>query len=74
MDLILCGGRIRNLRHNIKQSVDQVAKEIGMQKSSLANIERGVKAPSVDVLLSLANYFCVSLDYLTGRSDDPQYK
>lgn len=33
--------------------------------------ERGERQPTLPVLLALADYFNVSLDYLVGRSDDP---
>ncbi len=33
--------------------------------------EGGIKTPTFDGLIALADYFDVSLDYLVGRSDDP---
>lgn len=33
--------------------------------------ERGEREPTLSILLSLANYFDVSLDYLTGRTENP---
>lgn len=32
----------------------------------------GTVRPSLDVLIALADYFDVTLDYLVGRSDNPQ--
>ena len=34
-------------------------------------MEKGKRSPSFEVLCALADYFGVSLDYLTGRSDCP---
>lgn len=33
--------------------------------------ERGEREPNMSALISIADYFDVSLDYLVGRSDDP---
>ncbi|WP_304580421.1 helix-turn-helix domain-containing protein [Thomasclavelia cocleata] len=33
--------------------------------------ERGEREPTSSILISLADYFDVSIDYLVGRSDDP---
>lgn len=46
------------------------ALQITVQAYSL--LETDKRSPSFEVLIALADYFCVSLDYLTGRSDDPQ--
>ncbi|MEN6621129.1 MAG: helix-turn-helix transcriptional regulator [Smithella sp.] len=67
------GQHVRQLRQSIGLSLQDVADFIGTQKSSLANIERGDKSPSINMMLNLANYFGVSLDYLTGRSDNPRH-
>ena len=32
----------------------------------------GIRKPAFDVLIALADYFDVSLDYLVGRSDEPE--
>jgi hypothetical protein len=36
--------------------------------------ENAPSNPTLEKLLSLANYFCCSLDYLVGRSDMPEYE
>ena len=33
--------------------------------------ERNERQPTADILIALADFFDVSLDYLVGRSDDP---
>ncbi|UOF90841.1 helix-turn-helix domain-containing protein [Fodinisporobacter ferrooxydans] len=32
----------------------------------------GKKSPTMETLIALADYFQVSLDYLVGRSDEPE--
>ena len=34
--------------------------------------ERGEMGPSVEALISIADYFEVSIDYLIGRTENPQ--
>lgn len=37
-------------------------------------IENGCKEPTLSKVIALADYFNVSLDYLVGRSDDPNVR
>lgn len=49
----------------------QVADGIGITEQAYQRYEYGKTVPSALVLISLADFFDVSLDYLVGRSDDP---
>ncbi|MGI6005081.1 MAG: helix-turn-helix domain-containing protein [Christensenellales bacterium] len=57
-------------KHNL--SLDKLASEIGITNQAVSLLEKGKRSPSFEVLMSLADYFDVSLDYLVGRSDDPR--
>lgn len=48
-----------------------VAEFLGVTYRTINNYENGVREPSIDQLTKLADFFEVSIDYLTGRSDDP---
>lgn len=61
--------RIR-IEHNLTQK--QVAEGIGITEQSYQRYEYGKVIPSTTVILALADYFDVSLDYLCGRSDVPE--
>ena len=74
MNTKIIGENLRKIRTVSYLSLQDVADKLGIQKGTLGNIERGDKAPSLAMLCKLAEYFCVSLDYLTGRSDDPEYE
>ena len=50
----------------------QVAEAIGATENGVQNYERGRRKPTYDMLIALADYFDVSLDYLTGRTDKPE--
>ncbi len=47
-----------------------LAKEIGVPKSIVYEWKQGIRSPSVDNMLRVADYFGVSIEYLTGRSDE----
>ena len=50
----------------------QVGESIGAGERSIQDYERGKCKPGFDALIALADFYDVSLDYLVGRSDDPQ--
>ena len=61
-DLVAIGRRIRELRAGERQ--DDFAPELGITQGQLSKIERGVLAPSVDVLLRLRERFRKSVDWI----------
>ena len=63
--------RLTNIRRSKGFTQKQVADGIGISEVGLQNYENGRRKPAFDVLISLANFYDVSLDYLVGRSDDP---
>ena len=68
----ITGQRIKLLRTSYKITQEQLAKELGLNnKSSIANYESGYSMPSDEIKIKLAEYFCVSLDYLLGKTDIP---
>lgn len=50
----------------------QTAEGIGVTEQAYQRYEYGKVIPSATVLIALADYFDVSLDYLCGRSDNPE--
>lgn len=46
-----------------------LAKIIGCSTGNISDWKRGKVKPSLDALIKVADYFHVSVDYLTGRSD-----
>ena len=45
---------------------------IGTKQDSVSTYERGKNYPEVRNLMILADYFGVSIDYLVGRTDNPE--
>lgn len=66
------GEIIKNLRtaHNINQV--QLANVLDVSKQTISNWENNNIMPSIDMLIRIANYFCVSTDYLL-ELDSRQY-
>ena len=46
-----------------------VAKGLNVTTRAYQNYEYGENAPTLSILVRMADYFDVSLDYLTGRVD-----
>lgn len=66
------GERLKQLRTQKGLTQKQLAVETNTSERGLQNYETEVRKPAYDVLISLADYFDVSLDYLVGRSDVPE--
>lgn len=63
--------RLKLLRTNRKITMQKLADEIGLKnKGTIGQFETEITVPSSETLISLADYFDVSIDYLVGRSDN----
>ncbi|MCL2860783.1 MAG: helix-turn-helix domain-containing protein [Firmicutes bacterium] len=61
--------RIKELRENDGLSLRDLAEDISINHSTIANWERGFREPPFDTLIKIADYFDVTTDYLLGRTD-----
>ncbi|EEJ42677.1 XRE family transcriptional regulator [Leuconostoc mesenteroides] len=61
--------RLRELRNERGLSQDRLANEMLINIKTLRRYEVGENDPRVAILIDLADYFEVSIDYLAGRSD-----
>ena len=61
--------RLRELRNERGLSQDRLANEMLINIKTLRRYEVGENDPRVAILIDLADYFEVSIDYLVGRSD-----
>lgn len=60
---------LKRFRKEFKITQKQAAQAAGVAERLYQSYEYGKVVPSALVLVSLADYFDVSLDYLVGRSD-----
>ena len=62
---------LRTIRKNKGYTQRQVANGCGVTERNYQYYESGEREPSMSTLIALADYFDVSLDYLCGRTDNP---
>ena len=63
------GATIRELRNEKKLTQKDLGKIIGVSQKTISSWERGSKLPDIPTLVRIAQYFCVSTDYLIGLVD-----
>lgn len=63
------GKRLRSLREDKKLTQAELAAILGLGESTISFYEADKRKPDHDILVSIADYFDVSLDYLLGRKD-----
>lgn len=61
--------RLRRLREEKRRSRVVVSELCGLDRGAVRCYERGERLPTLEALVALADYFEVSLDYLTGRTN-----
>jgi len=50
----------------------EMAKKIGVSSTQFQNYEYGKHEPTLGILVKIADTFNCSIDYLTGRTDNPE--
>lgn len=64
--------QLKALRNEHGLTQKQLGEATGLSTRGIQDYELEQRKPGLDVLLALADYFDVSLDYLTGRTDNPK--
>ena len=60
------GEKLKEERNKKGVTAAEVAKSLGLTQGAISQFENGIKYPSTGVLVALAKYYGVSLDYLVG--------
>lgn len=63
------GARIKSLRQEKGLTLEQVSKALGVSRMLISYIERGQRYPGHNTLESMCDFYGVSMDYITCRSD-----
>lgn len=63
--------RLLALRKDKGISQQNLAEHLGVSFHQVSKMETGQRGASLEVTCALADYFDVSLDFLTGRTDNP---
>ena len=61
--------RIKDLREDADLTQEQLCQKLGMHKTTYTNYEQGKHTVPLDFAVALADFYNVSLDYITGRTN-----
>lgn len=64
--------RIRDLREDRDEKQKNIADYLGIKQTTYSKYELGRINIPIEMLIKLADYYNVSLDYLVGRSQNPK--
>lgn len=62
---------LKALRQSRNITQKQLAEAIHGSERGIQNYEMGVRKPTYEMLIAIADYFDVSTDFLLGRTDNP---
>ncbi|PEU28625.1 helix-turn-helix domain-containing protein [Bacillus wiedmannii] len=68
------GTRLHTLRKERKLRQEDMAKQLGIARTTYAMYEQGNREPDYSTLIKLATFFEVSIDYLLGTTETRQVK
>ncbi len=62
--------RLKELRYENGLKRSELAREVNLPASTIANYENETREMPYKILISFADYFNVTIDYLLGRTDE----
>lgn len=69
--MIVVYPRIRDLREDHDLNQTEVAEYLGMSQTGYSKYEVGTNDIPTQILIKLARFYHVSVDYLLGETDNP---
>ena len=63
---------LKRLRVEKNKTQLNVQMETGIEQALLSKYESGKRIPPTETLITLADYYDVSMDYIMGRTDNPK--
>ena len=64
--------RLRDIREDHDMTQQDIASVLGIKQTVYSRYERGFQTIPLEHLLKLADFYKTSLDYLTGRTNNPK--
>ena len=64
--------RLKEIRKARGISQVKLAMDLSMAQNTISRYETGTREPSLAEFVKIADYFCVSVDYLLCRTDNPK--
>lgn len=68
--IAMFGKKLKKLRLEKKINQSELGEIISVSPSTIGMYERDQRFPDKDILIKIADYFEVSVDYLLGRTDE----
>ena len=66
--------RLKELRESRRIYQREMAENLGLSFRGYQNYETGQTEPKLRTLVALADFYGVSIDYLVGRTNRPDFK
>ncbi|QAY68141.1 helix-turn-helix domain-containing protein [Paenibacillus protaetiae] len=66
------GNRIAKLREDRGWTQEQTAGKLGISRASLSHYEKNRREPDTETMAKFADLYQVTIDYLVGRTNNPQ--
>ena len=63
--------RLKELRLLLGWNMKKAAQELGIPYTTYIGYEKGEREPNSEMLIKLADFYGVSIDYLIGKDDTP---
>lgn len=71
---IKLGGQIKELRRRDGRTQEDLANALGVTAQAVSRWEKGICYPDMELMPSMANYFCVSIDELFGYNSEREQR
>lgn len=65
------GNRIAHLRDERRLTQEELSSKVGITRAALSHYENNRREPDYETIQKIADFFKVSVDYLVGRSSEP---
>lgn len=66
--------RLRDLREDADLTQEELVKLLKMHKTTYTNYVQGKREPPFELIIKLAKFYDVSIDYIAGLSEDTSIK
>jgi len=66
------GKRLIYLRKERQLSQEELARQLNLSRGAIAMWETDKRKPDLDMLIHLADFFNVSIDYILCRTENPE--
>lgn len=71
VNMVIFNEHLKKIRKDKKKTQKEVANAIQLSERNYQSFEYGKVKPSFETLIALADYFDISIDYLVGRTNNP---